>query len=244
MTMPGQNAPDGAWTLGSRYGQGITEADVRKLLRGNVLGGYQDAQTGIKQVNDGITNRLNDFRDSQLDFNNRLDLLEGVSGYCSLFLSANWQLAGGAYRRLPFDSQLGPRKGTELAQNGIRLLSKGLWRADAHLTWRPAPSGWGQSNTAGQTKIVVLYADSGAVYTEKEFDGVITPYGPETCAFSHTFVIPEDQKFVVQCHAAHPKDWHWIDGGTVKSALSVNKWDSRTDNNVQAPTVPDGGVLS
>lgn len=244
MTMPGQRPPTGALVGGTQLGRDINEAYIRAQLRGTVLPGWKDAQTGIRTIHDEFGNRLDRFRDSQLDMIDRLDLLEGVIGYCSLWMSKNWELAGGAFRRLPFDSQLGPRKGTELAQDGIKLSAKGLWRIDAHLTWYPAPSGWGQSNTPAASKIVVVYADTGSVYSEKEFDGVITPYGSETSAFSHTLVIPDDGAFVVQLHAGHPKDFHSVYGGTVKSALSVNKWDSNTANNVLAPTVPDGGTLS
>ncbi|WP_280485348.1 hypothetical protein [Nocardia cyriacigeorgica] len=243
MTMPGQTKPDGAFVLGSRFGQDESEASFISRIRGDVLPGWEEGQDGIKAVDNDITDRLNNFQDAQLELTERVDLLESVTGYCSTFLSKNWELKGGAFRLLPFDSQLGPRKGTELAQSGIKLSTKGLWRVDAHVTWYPAPSGWGQSNTPGATKIVVIYADTGNVYTEKEFDGVITPYGAETCSFSHTFVIPDDNNFVVQCHAGHPKDWHWIAGGTVKSALSVNKWDNGTVNNVHLPDAPDGGQL-
>ncbi|MGY1896208.1 hypothetical protein [Nocardia gipuzkoensis] len=229
---------------GSQLGKEVNDEYIRAQLRGTVLPGWQDAQGGIRTIHDEFTDRLNQFHDAQLDMLDRLDLLEGVVGYCSLWMSKNWQLAGGGFRRLPFDSQLGPRKGTELAQDGIKLLSKGLWRIDAHVTWYAAPSGWGQSNTPAATKIVVIYADTGTVYSEKEHDGVITPYGAETSAFSHTLVIPDDGAFIVQVHAGHPKDFHSVYGGTVHSALSVNKWDSGTSNNVLAPTVPNGGTLS
>ncbi|CAM4322101.1 hypothetical protein NONI108955_20720 [Nocardia ninae] len=244
MTTPGGSAPDGAWVVGGRYGSDITKDSAKAIISGGMLAPYKGAQRELKAVDNAFKDDLKNFEDSQLALKDRLDLLESVNGYCSLFLSKNWNLRGnGEWRLLPFDTQLGPRKGTSLEASGIKLAGKGLWRCDAHITWYPAPSGWGQSNTAAAARVVVVYADTLTIYTERRFDMVITPYGSETASFSHTFVIPDDDKFIVRLEAGHSRDWHMLYGGTVRSALSVNKWDTGTNNNHNLPTVPDGGNL-
>lgn len=48
MTTPGGSAPDGAYVVGSRYGQDETSATVNAKIRGQTLGGFQTAQTGFK----------------------------------------------------------------------------------------------------------------------------------------------------------------------------------------------------
>ncbi|MEV0759510.1 hypothetical protein [Nocardia sp. NPDC050435] len=244
MTYPGGSPTDGAWVIGSKYGSDITKESAMTTITGGTLGPAKSAQNTLKAVDKAFNDRLDQFRDAQLDLTDRLDLLESVSGYCSLFLSKNWNLRGnGEFRLLPFDTQLGPRKGTSLAASGIKLGGKGLWRCDAHLTWYPAPSGWGQVNTPAAARVTVVYADTLSIYTERRYDMVITPYGAETASFSHTFVIPDDEKFIVRLEAGHTRDWHMLYGGTVRSALSVNKWDTGTVNNVNLPTAPDGGNL-
>lgn len=67
--------------------------------------------------------------------------------------------------------------------------------------------------------------------------------GDETCSFSNTFVIPDDDAYFVTVELIHRNTRQNVFGGTLRSALSVNKWDFRIDNAVVAPTVPDGGTL-
>ncbi|RBO87952.1 hypothetical protein [Nocardia puris] len=244
MTTPGAEPPAGAWVVGSTYGSDITTDSWKSALSAPILGEYRRAQRELNAADDAFAERLDQFEDAQIDLADRIDLLDGVAGYCSTFLSRNWNLRGGGdWRLLPFDTQLGPRKETDLAASGIRLATKGLWRCDAHITWYPAPSGWGQSNTAAAARLTVVYAENFSIFTERRFDMVITPYGSETASFSHTFVIPDDDTFIVRVEAGHTRDWHKIYGGTVRSALTVNKWNNGTEHAHNLPTVPDGGKL-
>ncbi|WP_306358707.1 MULTISPECIES: hypothetical protein [unclassified Nocardia] len=247
MTSPNGATPEGAYTSGGpdsiARARRWNQATALAAMTGGILGSWGRGQDSVREVNDEFTRRIDDTRDAQLDLIDRIDLLEGVTGYCSLFLSKNWNVKGEGWRLLPFDTQLGPRKGADPVQSGILLAGKGLWRADAHVTWHQAPSGWGNTNTPASVRITVAYADTGQIYSEKRFSGVVTRYGPETLAFPHTFVIPQDGTFVVQAWAYHGRDWHWLYGGTVRSALSVNRWSTGTENAHNAPEVPDGGVL-
>lgn len=47
MTTPGGSAPDGAYVVGSRYGQDETADGVNAKIRGKALGGFQNAQSGF-----------------------------------------------------------------------------------------------------------------------------------------------------------------------------------------------------
>lgn len=243
MTTPGGYPnPDVAfvWGSGSSYGQDITEASAHALMRGETLTGYTDAQDSWKGLVSDLADLSDQVRDDQLGLNDRLDLLDGVNGYCSLFMSQNWSVAQNQLLTLPFDSQLGPAKGAEPHSDGILLKTKGLWRADAHVTADRMTS----SSFSAQVYVSVMNVTSGAVFTEHQFDIVLTSSGSETAAFSHTFVIPTDDTFVVRARFQHNRNARLkVFGGTLRSALSVNKWDSRTDNALVLPDAPDGGEL-
>lgn len=61
MTTPGGNAPDGAYVIGSRYGQDENEAGIRDRIRGPALGGFQDAQAAnLAGILREIFNTVND----------------------------------------------------------------------------------------------------------------------------------------------------------------------------------------
>ncbi|WP_028478703.1 hypothetical protein [Nocardia sp. CNY236] len=44
MTTPGQNAPDGAFVVGSRFGQDITEESAKVMMKGGVVSSFENAQ--------------------------------------------------------------------------------------------------------------------------------------------------------------------------------------------------------
>ncbi|OZD23811.1 hypothetical protein CH253_08080 [Rhodococcus sp. 06-156-3C] len=247
MTMPNGAPPEGAYVIndGKKFGSNESEASVRGLIRNGALQGYGRAQTGWQGVTSALAVKASELEDFQLDMNGRLDLLESVEGYCSTFLSKNWNVTGNnVWRTLPFDSQLGPNKGADPFEDGIKMRERGLWRCDAHVTFYAAPSGWGGGNTPAAARLLVMNAETKETHTERRFDLVITPYGADTASFSNTFVIPEDDKFMVVCQVVHRRASHWLYGGTVRSALSVNKWDNGTANDVDLPVAPDGGTLT
>lgn len=47
MTTPGGNAPDGAYVVGTRYGQDETEAGIRGKIKGNAIGGFANGQNAL-----------------------------------------------------------------------------------------------------------------------------------------------------------------------------------------------------
>lgn len=257
MTAPGAPMPDGAYVVGDGkgYGQGQdkgdgTEAHVRNQMRGGPLGGYENAQNTLKIVSDDIDGKIGQAVDKQVELSDRLELLEGVQGYCSTYLGLNWNITGQKRITLPFNTQLGPRKGVDLVGgNAVKLLSKGLWRADAHVSFMPpAPSWLGNAtvNIEVYIKVYVLSSGvNGAAYSETRYDIAVNSVGPETAAFSKTFVIPSDGLYGVCVQVYQPKaQLIGLYGGTLRSALSVNKWDNGTINNVIADNVGNGGTLS
>lgn len=196
----------------------------------------------------GVVFDLNDirtqFQDGQLELNERTELLEGgVSGYCQVFMSKNWNVVQNQLITLPFDAQLGPEKGAfPHGGNGIRLATRGLWRADLHVTADKMTN----SNFQAEVYVSVMNLATGLVFTEHQYDMVLTPpSGSETASFSITFVIPpDDNNYVVRARVKHNRTNRLkIFGGTVRSALSVNKWDNRTTNALVLDEAPDGGDL-
>lgn len=255
MTTPGGTGPDGAWVIGTIGGaQTLDEAAVYAATTGGVRGSYQNAQTKLKELTDPIDQALEEFEDSQLEMGDRIDLLEGVQGYCSLFLDRNWQITGNKRITLPFNTQLGPNKGaSSFGGHSIKFAGKGLWRADGHVSFMTPPSNWWGGSPVNLQAWIKVYSTvgtgaggaAGGAYTEKQYDSTVTMIGPETIAFSHTFVIPNDDAFAVCVQVSQPKSQTiGLYGGTLRSALSVNKWDNGTTNAVVSPTVPDGGTLT
>ena len=240
MTTPGGDAPDGAYVIGSRFGSDETEAGIRAKLRGGTLNGYEDSQMQWQGLTSDLAELADEIRDGQLDLIDRIDLLEGVEGYCSTFLGKNWNVAPGQRIKLPFDVQLGPNKGAVPYNDGIRLLSKGLWRSDCHVSFYKSPG----AAIAASVHVMVCRVSDDTVYSEHEYDIVVTASGAETAAFSHTFVISSNDNFYVRVEVKHNRNArHGVYGGTLRSALSVNKWDNGTSNNVVLPVAPEGGNL-
>jgi hypothetical protein len=237
VTTPHGSAPDGAWQFASGFGQGMTEDEALALATGGARGNLENADLEWGLVRQDLDN----LRDEQLQFGERLDLLEGVNGYCNLFMSANWQVAQNQLLTLPFDTQLGPRVGASPhSGDAILLESRGLWRADLHVSADKMTN----SNYRANVYISVINSVSGTVFTETQFDLVLTPSGSETAAFSKTFVIPDDNTYLVRARIQHNRTARLkVFGGTLRSALTVNKWSSNTSNLLVLDTVPDGGEL-
>lgn len=249
MTTPYASPPDGAYVIGdeSQWGQGLTEAEVIARISGQAELNYNAAAGEWGGTYDELIQLSNAVEEGQLELGGRVDLLEAVAGYGSCFMGKNWEIPGSTIYTLPFDTQLGPSKDVLFEQNGIKVLTKGLWRADAMVTLFPPPPNWFSGASAvGVTFYLSVYsADGAALYSEKQHNAVANSYGAESASWSHTFVVPEDDEYVVKVRMGHPQSSAAkVYGGTMRSALSVNKWDVGTANAVVAPTVPDGGTLS
>lgn len=243
MTSPDGALPEGSLAPGLfAAAQAMTEEDAKAGATGGALAGFEDAQGSYWALESELADLAGEVTDEQLELNERVDLLEGVNGYCNTFLSKNWLIPSQTKVVLPFDTQLGPAVGAEPFEGGIRLDTKGLWRTDFLIGWEQSPPGnpW----SAG-IYLEVYNHVANTSYSESLFAIVVTPAGHETVAFSKTFVIPADDTYMVRAHAWQgTTTQRRVFGGTTWSAFSVNKWSSNTDHNVDIPDPPDGGMLS
>ncbi len=247
MSTPWQPGPDGAWQYGSRFGQDLDEATVKSQITGqpksnidNSILGWDGAVSDLAGLSATVT-------DGQLSMNGRLTELEGVAGLGSLWMSQNWTLPGGARKVLPFDSWYGPNTPnvTRLGR-GLRLGGYGLWTAFPHITFFPPQNTWLTTGLIqAQVWLVVRRNFAAIPWTELQYDVTITSVGPETAAFSKSFVIPDDgATYSVEVEIQHPNTGAKVYGGTQRSRLTVHRWSTGTDNAANEPTVQDGGTLA
>lgn len=184
--------------------------------------------------------------DGVVDLESRTDLLEGVQGYGNLSAIRNQWVVADNY--LPFQQQIGPKKGVNLvtigsgstSYGGFQLITSGLWRVDAYSLVSDTP--FGGANWA-DLEIEVRRPDH-SVYERKRFT-IITGANESTVGGTsaigtvggcHSFVAPTAGYMVFVLGRAGR--WRRYMGGTLYSTLSINKWDSNVT--AQAPgTVGD-----
>lgn len=264
MTVPWGDYPDGTFDDDLSGLNGLNEASWRAGLNSQVVSPFDGLRTGIvSRFFGGNADAVIDLQDGQNEYNDRLDLLEGVRGYCSTVQGQTWFLgAGTTLKKLPMETQVGPNVGAVPNNGGIRAEEKGLWRFDALATFDPPnrrnstpdPSWY---SIAATLAIVVMSGST--VYSEKIMqqtlhgpipDSATDPGNPHGLFLSHTVVIPTDGTHTAYTYVSQegglnsaiaPK--YRIRGGTRTSGLWATKLDFRTDNNIVAPTVPDGGDL-
>lgn len=218
MTTPAGSAPNGAYVVGDRYGQDVTEQSAKAEMTSMPVGAWEISQEMWKAACAEKRNSVATLRDGQFALNGRIDLLEQASGYGSSVMRYNWNLPYARWINLPFDVQLGPVKGVEIAtpepETGFLILKKGgLWRVDTH------------QSVMGYAVSLSWYVIGGIIYpvnsyhpiypkfrievwnaldelvTARQFamvsdqvfitEGGKTINAPKSGAFSHTFVLPE-----------------------------------------------------
>jgi hypothetical protein len=217
VTTPGGSAPDGAWVLGSDYGKSITEESAKVTMKTPVINVWEGAQINWRQWLEKPFDTFADLKDGQIAYNDRVDLLNQVSGFSASVMGRNWLVPLSTWVRVPFGVQVGPgkRAGVEPAvpENvGGRLIIKagGLWRVDALMnclgyTRRYNWGGLTGVDTYDYWPLSVTYLlevvnSAGTVLTSREcksqagnqFTSVSIPQDPtvaQSVAFSHTFVL-------------------------------------------------------
>lgn len=163
MTTPGGSAPDGAWVLGSEYGQDVTEQSFNAAMRAqNTDRGYREGHNLlqgllgniINMITTGISDLISaffgnytgsdqdllDYQSAQIELNDRLDLLDDVAGYASAYVGSPFSLGTHSQASNPnsgtlvnFGSRLGPQKHARVENGGITFLQPGTWRIDCQL---------------------------------------------------------------------------------------------------------------
>ena len=224
-----------AWARGDL--QGALE-NLRSGVKDGFLAGIADALRGV--VRAPLFQDVADaFEDGQSALVGRLDLLDGVRGYCQAYMSRNVNGEWGTNntRQLPFDAPLGPSRGAHVdaTRGGIVMDEEGLWTISLLCTARQTSytSSWLDTDSVRVT--LRVHRPDGSVYSQK-----LLQYLAGKSAVTPTVSVPVtvDQPGYYVTVEAYSSRWRWWDGGTRYSALAVVKHDDRVIN-PGADTVPD-----
>lgn len=136
MTTPSGDFPDG--TIGSGDVSGLDDLDETVWLNQQsnaVIPQFNMFGAGFRALFDPPFDQTADLMDMQNGLQDRLDLLDEISGYGSSVMSKNWQMPKDQWVDVPFDTQLGPMKHVEQIKSGdrtgyLKLKRGGLWRVD------------------------------------------------------------------------------------------------------------------
>lgn len=226
---------------GRAWARGDLQGAINKLQTGvkdGFLAGIADALRGV--VRAPLFQDVADaFDDGQAALVGRLDLLDGVRGYCQAYMSRNVNGEWGANntRMLPFDVPLGPSRGAHVdaAKGGIVMDEAGLWTISLMCTARQTSytSSWLDTDSVRVT--LRVHRPDGSVYSQK-----LLQFLAGKSAVTPTVSVPVtvDQPGYYVTVEGYSSRWRWWDGGTRYSALAVVKHDDRVIN-PGADTVPD-----
>lgn len=197
-----------AWARGDF--QGALE-NLQTGVRDGFLAGFADALRGIVRAPlfQGVADA---FEDGQADLNARTDLLSPLLDYGSCYMEAvgGWEPTG----VLPFNQQLGPMRGCEMHQNGIRLLDRGLWDIRAQIT-----ASWVRLVTSDVEWRVRVMRPEGSVYSEQR--SIISLQDSTTPAPIISSVVVPDPGFYVQVELLRVGAGRDLLGGPAWSRLVV-----------------------
>lgn len=217
MTTPGGAAPDGAYVIGTEFGQDQNETTVRAAIRQPVINPWSLAQFNWRDLFLEKFDTVANLKDGQNAYKDRLDLLNQVSGHGSTVMGQNWQVPLNKWCAVPFTVQVGPMKrtGLDTANGRVSLKAGGLWRVDALMNclgytvhFTPGftiggityPPYW-TYNPLSVSYLIEVVSAAGMVLTAREFKAQvggqpnevkyspIPPDLPSSSAFSHTFVL-------------------------------------------------------
>lgn len=179
MTTPGISAPDGAYTIGSRYGQDVTEESAKALTTGGARGAFGNAQNEFR------TNIKNPIEAQQVELaglQSRTQKLEGVIGYAHAYASGGISLSLGSVK-YSMSNQIGPVVGATMTNGSFILGSKGLWVADAHMSFDYYTVPFGVTKISMSIRI---YAPNGSLHAirtsrdDTDQDGTLAVHEPFT----------------------------------------------------------------
>ena len=226
---------------GRAWARGDLQGAINKLQTGvkdGFLAGIADALRGV--VRAPLFQDVADaFDDGQAALRDRLDLLEGVRGYCQAYMSRNVNGEWGINntRMLPFDAPLGPSRGAHVdaAKGGIVLDEPGLWTVSMLATGRATSYTASWLDTDSVRATVRVHRPGGSVYSQKTLQNLA---GKSAVALTVSVPVVVDEPGFYVTVEAYSSRWRWWDGGTRYSALAVVKHDNRVIN-PGADTVPD-----
>ena len=184
----------------------------------NIVGQIAQAFTGVFGNLAAITGWKNGVTGDLGNLQSRTQVLEGVIGYCHTWCSGGVSLAAGD-RFIPMDNRIGPLVGTAHAYDRIYLGTKGLWVADAHLTFDFLNIGVTYINL----QLVVKNA-SGTVWFNRFAEADTDKR--QTLSVHMAFTVPGTGYYLEVI--ANAGSGRGIKGGSQWNGLSVNKMSTET----------------
>lgn len=191
--------------------------------------------------------------DKQLELNNRLDLMEDVSGYICTYMGQNRYKDRNKWNLMEFNRQLGPEKNAELITSGSYAnsiwLAKGTWvisaqiAHDQHVDRRAS-----RMRLTCVAPWAVSTDNPDGIISTKESHQEVLPDKGLTIPLQHTVVVSEDAGAYV-----FVTSWYSVGtfvgiytrlrylGGTHLTHLTAHRLDLNTANAVREEDVPTVG---
>lgn len=208
-------------------------------LIGRLVGGIVSAFFGTYEGDDIELRR---FQDGQRELNGRVELMEDISGRCTLtqlqneVFANNWSTSWPRY--FNWDSAgIGPSKHALWAQHysptrarwldGILLEQPGTWEIDAQITSQGIFTVGGWASMVWEIAIIDLKTD--ALRSQKMGYNEIVQWH-RTYSLNHTFIAEEGGRYLVVVAVRHSRNGAvTFPRGDNFTHLKVSRWDLRTD---------------
>lgn len=188
MTAPGEGVPEGGYSVSNLAElQALDEAAVLRKLRQPIDRAWGDVNKNfltridewgqekiVKPLQQifaghrppGWEKTAEAFVDGQLALKNTLELLSPLLDYGSAYMDAKGGFLqfGNNHGVMPFTRPIGEMQGCELHDNGIRLLSAGLWDIRCQMAYGNNALGVGNGTVEW---FVRVYRPDGTLYSEQ-----------------------------------------------------------------------------
>lgn len=175
--------------------------------------------------------------DGQLEIQNRLDLMEQVSGYATAYCPENYMQGGGStFLTVRFKARLGPHKNAVVNGDGTISVAKGTWMVYCLVT-----TDTNTNSPTGFLRIEVLRPD-GSEYSIKEVQQNIEGGKWNSFHAVHSVVVPGPGYKVRARFRYSPAQVlkTLIRGGTHLSHLTVQRMDLSAKSEQVDESVPTG----
>lgn len=247
MTAPGAGTPDGSYTPATVGGmQHMTEASIMAGLRGPIDASAQSARVSFLDMLGAIATALFGpgsgaplprLADGMTELNQRLDLMEDVSGYGGMIMSNNHRFTG-SYKVMPFNTPYGPTTNSvtlDTANHRI-YLARGTWSVNLLVS---VPQAGALGGNTWMRPAISVYRPNGTEYLTQWLDWR-SGTNPHAYYAQIPLIVPNDSGFYVQARFMQSSLNFPVLGGTDRSKFWVNRWDLRTDDNNLIINPPDG----
>lgn len=185
------------------------------------------------------------FHDGQLALKQRLDLLSPLLDYGSAYMDAQGGFLqfGNNSGVMPFANQIGPMRGCELHNNGIRLLAAGLWDVRCQMAYGNNALGVGNGTVEWYIRV---YRPDGTLFSEQV--GLEANVWTKTSTIVSSVVVP-DAGYVVKVEVSWIHGSRKLLGGPRNNRLVVQHISNRVgvggtgaEDSYIEDIVPDGEV--